>query len=68
MGLPKPLPTRSYVRVARAPSVKIAAYMKARGWTFAWYSSHGSDFNNDRHVTLDPDVAPPEYNYRSQHE
>jgi predicted dithiol-disulfide oxidoreductase (DUF899 family) len=42
--------------------------MKARGWTFAWYSSHGSDFNSDRHVTLDPDVAPPEYNYRSQHE
>jgi predicted dithiol-disulfide oxidoreductase (DUF899 family) len=68
MGLPKSHPARSYVRVARAPSAKIAAYMKERGWTFAWYSSHGSDFNKDSHVTLDPAVAPPEYNYRSQQE
>jgi predicted dithiol-disulfide oxidoreductase (DUF899 family) len=24
------------------------------GWAIAWYSSHGSEFNYDFHVTLDP--------------
>jgi predicted dithiol-disulfide oxidoreductase (DUF899 family) len=33
-----------------------------------WYSSYGSDFNYDFHVTLDETVAPAEYNYRSQEE
>jgi predicted dithiol-disulfide oxidoreductase (DUF899 family) len=28
------------------------------GWTFPWYSSHGSDFNTDFHVTLDESVTP----------
>ena len=34
------------------------------GWRFPWYSSHGSDFNYDFHVTMDPAVAPVEYNYK----
>ena len=50
--------------VSRAPYAKIARYKDKRGWTFPWYSSHGSDFNYDFHVTLDPAVAPVEYNYR----
>ena len=58
----------SYVRVARAPYTKIAAYQEAHGWTFPWYSSYGSDFNFDFHVTIDPAVGPAEYNYRSQQE
>ena len=58
----------SYVRVARAPYAKIAAYGEAHGWTFPWYSSNGSDFNYDFGVTLDPAVVAPEYNYRSQQE
>jgi len=58
----------SYVRIARAPYVKIAAYREAHGWTFPWYSSYGSDFNYDFHVTLDPARTPAEYNYRSQQE
>lgn len=33
------------------------------GWTVPWYSSFGSDFNYDFHVTLDENVAPVEYNY-----
>jgi predicted dithiol-disulfide oxidoreductase (DUF899 family) len=33
-----------------------------------WYSSFGSDFNYDFHVTLDEKVAPPEYNYRNKAE
>ena len=33
------------------------------GWSFPWYSSSGSDFNYDFHVTYDEAVAPVEYNY-----
>jgi predicted dithiol-disulfide oxidoreductase (DUF899 family) len=33
------------------------------GWNVPWYSSYGSDFNYDFHVTLDEAVAPMEYNY-----
>jgi predicted dithiol-disulfide oxidoreductase (DUF899 family) len=36
------------------------------GWTFPWASSLGSDFNFDFHVTIDPEFAPVEYNYRDQ--
>ena len=52
------------VFVSRAPLEKIERYKAKKGWTFPWYSSHGSHFNYDFHVTLDPEVAPPEYNYR----
>jgi predicted dithiol-disulfide oxidoreductase (DUF899 family) len=51
--------------VARAPLAKLEDYKARRGWTFPWYSSHGSDFNYDFHVTLDESVAPIEYNYRT---
>jgi predicted dithiol-disulfide oxidoreductase (DUF899 family) len=50
--------------VSRAPLEKIEHYKQSKGWTFPWYSSYGSDFNYDFNVTLDPSVAPPEYNYR----
>jgi predicted dithiol-disulfide oxidoreductase (DUF899 family) len=39
-----------------------------KGWSIAWVSSFGSDFNYDFHVTLDPKVAPAEYNYRNKAE
>jgi predicted dithiol-disulfide oxidoreductase (DUF899 family) len=42
----------AYVLVSRAPYAKIAACKKAHGWTFPWYSSYGSGFNEDFHVTL----------------
>jgi predicted dithiol-disulfide oxidoreductase (DUF899 family) len=51
--------------VSRAPLEKLERYKAAKGWSFPWYSSHGSDFNYDFQVTLDPSVAPPEYNYRA---
>jgi predicted dithiol-disulfide oxidoreductase (DUF899 family) len=54
--------------VARAPLPKIEKYKHKRGWTFPWYSSYGSDFNYDFHVTLDADVTPVEYNYRTEDE
>jgi hypothetical protein len=39
-----------------------------RSLTFPWYSSYGSDFNYDFHVTLDESVMPIEYNYRTKDE
>jgi uncharacterized protein (TIGR02246 family) len=51
------------VLVSRAPLAKIETYRKRMGWTVPWYSSFGSDFNYDFHVTLDEAVAPVEYNY-----
>ena len=38
------------------------------GWDIPIYSSLGSDFNYDFHVTTDRDVAPVEYNYRGEAE
>jgi predicted dithiol-disulfide oxidoreductase (DUF899 family) len=58
----------SFIYVSRAPLTKIEAYKASRGWTFPWYSSYGSDFNHDFHVTLDESVAPIEYNYRTKAE
>ncbi|TDW94393.1 putative dithiol-disulfide oxidoreductase (DUF899 family) [Kribbella pratensis] len=54
--------------VSRAPYEKLAAYRDARGWEHPWYSSYGSDFNYDYHVTLDESVVPFEYNYRTKAE
>jgi uncharacterized protein (TIGR02246 family) len=52
--------------VSRAPLKKIEAYRRRMGWTVPWYSSFGSDFNYDFHVTLDDTVAPVEYNYTNK--
>jgi predicted dithiol-disulfide oxidoreductase (DUF899 family) len=54
--------------VSRAPLDKIEAFKARKRWTFPWYSSHGSDFNYDFHVTIDESVAPVEYNYRDKAE
>ena len=56
------------VQVSRAPLETIERYKAKKGWTFPWYSSYGSDFNYDFHVTLDESVAPVEYNYRTRAE
>jgi predicted dithiol-disulfide oxidoreductase (DUF899 family) len=58
----------SFTYVSRAPIAKIEKYKKGKGWTFPWYSSYGSDFNFDFHVTLDESVTPVEYNYRTEAE
>ena len=50
----------------RAPPIeKIERYKAPRGWTFPWYSSYGSGFNYDFHVTIDASVAPVMWNYRT---
>ena len=54
--------------VSRAPLAKLERYKQQRGWDFPWYSSFGSDFNYDFHVSLDPAVAPVEFNYRTADE
>lgn len=66
-GLLAHLHTRdtSFAYVSRAPSAKIEDYKARKGWTFPWYSSFGSDFNYDFHVTMDESVTPVEYNYRT---
>jgi predicted dithiol-disulfide oxidoreductase (DUF899 family) len=69
-GLLKHLHARdtTFVYVSRAPLGKIEAYKASKGWTFPWYSSYGSDFYYDFHVTLDESVVPIEYNYRTKTE
>ena len=57
-----------FVLVSRAPLAKLEAYRALKGWSVPWYSSFGSDFNYDFHVTLDENVAPIEYNYRDKTE
>ena len=56
----------TFVVISRAPLAKLEAYKAQKGWSIAWFSSFGSDFNYDFHVTLDPKVAPVEYNYRNK--
>jgi predicted dithiol-disulfide oxidoreductase (DUF899 family) len=57
-----------FVVISRAPLEKLQAYREQKGWDIDWYSSNGSDFNYDFHVTLDENVRPIEYNYRSNAE
>jgi predicted dithiol-disulfide oxidoreductase (DUF899 family) len=55
------------VAVSRAQYSAIAAYKKRMGWSLPWYSSAGSDFNFDYHVSFTPEemkAANVEYNYR----
>ncbi|WSG37561.1 DUF899 domain-containing protein [Dactylosporangium sp. NBC_01737] len=69
-GLLRHLRARStvYAVVARAPLATLERYRAKRGWTIPLYSSFGSDFNYDFHVTLDASVAPVEFNYRGPDE
>jgi len=69
-GLRRHLAARdtTFAAVSRAPLAKLERYKAARGWTFPWYSSYGSDFNYDFHVSLDPAVTPIEANFRTAEE
>ena len=55
----------SFAMVSRAPLTKIAPFKRRMGWTMPWYSSFGSDFNYDFHVTLDEARGSTEWNYQS---
>lgn len=52
------------VLVSRAEFAKLENFKKRMGWGMEWYSSAGSDFNYDFHVTIDENVAPAEYNFK----
>lgn len=52
--------------VSRAPLSKLTPFKDRMGWTVPWYSSFGSGFNYDFHVTNDESVAPVEYNYKDK--
>jgi predicted dithiol-disulfide oxidoreductase (DUF899 family) len=56
------------VAVSRAPYDKIAPFHARMGWTFPWYSSFGSSFNYDFHVTIDDRIAPVLLNFRDETE
>ncbi|MER6944490.1 DUF899 domain-containing protein [Nonomuraea sp. NPDC000554] len=56
----------AFAIVSRAPSPKIEKFRARMGWTIPWYSSAGTDFNYDFHVTNDESVAPVEYNYKDK--
>jgi len=58
----------TFAAVSRAPIGKIEPFRQRMGWSFPWYSSLGSDFNYDFHVTHDEDVAPIEWNFRTKQE
>jgi len=58
----------TFALISRAPFAKLDGYRREHGWKRAWYSSFGSDFNYDFHVTLDEKVAPVEYNFRDKEE
>ena len=65
LGHPAHLRARrtAFAAVSRAPRAAFEPYRRRMGWTFPWYSSFGSDFNYDFHVTHDESVAPVEYNF-----
>jgi predicted dithiol-disulfide oxidoreductase (DUF899 family) len=53
----------SFVLVSRARRAEIAPFKARMGWTLPWYSSFGSDFNYDFHVTLNEAEGSVEWNY-----
>ena len=52
--------------VSRAPIASIELFRKRMGWNLPWYSSAGSDFNYDYHVSFDESRVPLEYNYKDK--
>lgn len=54
--------------VSRAPIRTIESFRQRMGWSFPWYSSLGSDFNYDFHVTHDENIAPIQWNFRTKQE
>jgi predicted dithiol-disulfide oxidoreductase (DUF899 family) len=55
--------------VSHAPYVEIEAFKKRMGWKFPWYSSFGSDFNFDYHVSFtQQDLAAGKVNYNYNRE
>jgi predicted dithiol-disulfide oxidoreductase (DUF899 family) len=58
----------SYAMVSLAPYEKLAGWKDEHGWDIPWYSSFGTDFNDDFAVTVDPTSPDAHYNYRTKAE
>jgi len=58
----------TYAVISRAPLAKLLVYKADQGWDIDWYSSYGSDFNYDFHVTFDSSIAPIEHNFKNEAE
>jgi len=43
------------VAISLAPYAKLAAYRERMGWSFPWFSSHGTDFNFDYGASFAPE-------------
>ena len=57
----------AFTAVSLAPIEKLLAYRERMGWSFAWASSQGSDFNYDYNVSIGEATqlsGEAEYNYR----
>src|ERR1700756_1316853 len=54
------------VLVSRAPYPRLSQFKSRMGWQLPFYSSYGSDFNYDFHVSSDESIAPVEYNYKDK--
>jgi predicted dithiol-disulfide oxidoreductase (DUF899 family) len=52
--------------VSRAPWPKIKQFRARMGWAVPWYSSFGSDFNYDFHVSQDESRGPVSFNYKDK--
>lgn len=53
-----------FAAVSHAPYAEIEAFKRRMGWKFPWYSSFGSDFNFDYHVSFTPqELAAGKVNY-----
>jgi predicted dithiol-disulfide oxidoreductase (DUF899 family) len=51
--------------ISRGPQDQLEADRLRKGWAAPCYSSQGSDFNYDYHVSLDKNVAPVLMNYEA---
>jgi predicted dithiol-disulfide oxidoreductase (DUF899 family) len=58
----------TFACISNALIERLEAFKARMGWSFPWYSSQGSDFNYDFHVTFDESRVPFEYNYRTKEE
>lgn len=52
--------------VSRAPYPRLSQFKSRMRWQLPFYSSHGSHFNYDFHVSNDESIAPTEYNYKDK--
>jgi predicted dithiol-disulfide oxidoreductase (DUF899 family) len=55
----------TYAMVSRAPLAKLERWKDKHGWEVPWYSSAGTDFNDDFGVTIDESRGFGEYNFRT---